>query len=371
MDCPICIELMVSPLTLACGHSGCKLCLVKWVQTKPECPICRTKATPNFVGRLSVSISLQDMIAAPLEERRRAMALEEQEERKKLAAKKKRKARQQNVQKQPEKNTTESRRRETRAQKGKAVVAARVTARVTVRETAKVAAAAVAVALVIITAGFYVWAKLVEVEVDEPIETLVEVVACFARDGRGPAARGIGREPKYDHNECGEGYSLCESGTGYTVSGPIVTGSTDTILNGDYLPTDRECNGKPVFAHSANQNDFLWYGRILIEGHWNEIPCANKLVWLIAHEQDFSADCNIQHLTDTVAISRLDTSLVTRNPRPDHPTCSGQWLVVQAKSQSYWLAPKFQVQPLACRDGSAKHATLDRCTTDRKTLEAV
>jgi hypothetical protein len=36
MDCPMCIELMASALTLACGHSCCKLCLVEWVQTKPR-----------------------------------------------------------------------------------------------------------------------------------------------------------------------------------------------------------------------------------------------------------------------------------------------------------------------------------------------
>ena len=147
MDCPICIELMQTPVTLACGHSTCKHCLTKWVETKPECPICRAEATPESVARLSVNISLQSIIAPSLAEQRRVAAAKTQEERKQRAlenerraqaaraqkrdyAEKQNKAREQEVQKRADNKEAELRQRAIRTQKGAEKAAARAAAKV-------------------------------------------------------------------------------------------------------------------------------------------------------------------------------------------------------------------------------------------------
>ena len=71
--CPVCLELMQLPITLSCGHSGCKPCIAKWVaqRTSPHCPVCREPASRASVERLRVSIILQRVIA-PMAERQRA-----------------------------------------------------------------------------------------------------------------------------------------------------------------------------------------------------------------------------------------------------------------------------------------------------------
>ena len=39
--CPICIDLMVEPLALSCGHCFCRKCLETSIEYKKECPMCR------------------------------------------------------------------------------------------------------------------------------------------------------------------------------------------------------------------------------------------------------------------------------------------------------------------------------------------
>ena len=39
--CPICIDLLVEPLVLHCGHSFCRKCLETTLDYKKECPMCR------------------------------------------------------------------------------------------------------------------------------------------------------------------------------------------------------------------------------------------------------------------------------------------------------------------------------------------
>ena len=39
--CWICFELFEEPITLACGHTLCKNCLINVFKTDPECPYCR------------------------------------------------------------------------------------------------------------------------------------------------------------------------------------------------------------------------------------------------------------------------------------------------------------------------------------------
>jgi hypothetical protein len=74
LECPICLELMAdSPITLSCGHTGCRECLLEWVHEQPVCPVCRGEATPETVAKLQISIIIQNM-AAPLAGQMRADA---------------------------------------------------------------------------------------------------------------------------------------------------------------------------------------------------------------------------------------------------------------------------------------------------------
>ena len=86
LDCPVCLEIMERPVTLACGHHGCQPCLVGAVMISKCCPVCRKKTTVKYVKGLCVSIFIQDMAAPHLKERRRLdVELKKELERKQAA----------------------------------------------------------------------------------------------------------------------------------------------------------------------------------------------------------------------------------------------------------------------------------------------
>ena len=86
LDCPVCLEIMERPVTLACGHHGCQPCLVGAVTINKCCPVCRKKTTAKYVKGLCVSIFIQDMAAPHLKERRRLeVELKKELERKRAA----------------------------------------------------------------------------------------------------------------------------------------------------------------------------------------------------------------------------------------------------------------------------------------------
>ncbi|XP_076813036.1 peroxisome biogenesis factor 10-like [Clavelina lepadiformis] len=45
--CSLCLEKRKSTTTTSCGHLFCWFCIHEWVNTKPECPLCREKLQPN------------------------------------------------------------------------------------------------------------------------------------------------------------------------------------------------------------------------------------------------------------------------------------------------------------------------------------
>ena len=52
--CPICLDTFKNPYSIGCSHLFCKICIVKWLDEKDSCPVCRK----NYVGMYPVPINL-------------------------------------------------------------------------------------------------------------------------------------------------------------------------------------------------------------------------------------------------------------------------------------------------------------------------
>lgn len=64
--CPICLQLLVEPTMMACGHTACRLCLLRAVDTSREegrlrCPVC-FQDTGNFPRDVCQNYALQSII---------------------------------------------------------------------------------------------------------------------------------------------------------------------------------------------------------------------------------------------------------------------------------------------------------------------
>jgi hypothetical protein len=49
--CPICLEILVAPVTLQCGHTFCAHCAQTWSRAsgrKALCPVCRQQAAHSL-----------------------------------------------------------------------------------------------------------------------------------------------------------------------------------------------------------------------------------------------------------------------------------------------------------------------------------
>ncbi|CAK64576.1 unnamed protein product (macronuclear) [Paramecium tetraurelia] len=46
--CSICREVFYNPIRATCGHTFCGTCLVRWIQMKKSCPLCRHKLERNY-----------------------------------------------------------------------------------------------------------------------------------------------------------------------------------------------------------------------------------------------------------------------------------------------------------------------------------
>jgi hypothetical protein len=86
LECPVCMDILFCPVSINCGHSFCRPCLVKILKTKPQCPLCNT---PCFLQEKSLkeNITLKGIIENKYPEhvkrRKQASApVEEKKERK-------------------------------------------------------------------------------------------------------------------------------------------------------------------------------------------------------------------------------------------------------------------------------------------------
>ncbi|XP_021917544.1 E3 ubiquitin-protein ligase rnf8-like isoform X2 [Zootermopsis nevadensis] len=67
LQCSICSELFVIATTLNCTHTFCHSCIVKWMEKKKNCPVCRTCITSqnrsiamdNFIDRMVENLSVE------------------------------------------------------------------------------------------------------------------------------------------------------------------------------------------------------------------------------------------------------------------------------------------------------------------------
>ena len=67
-ECQICMDIMVEPVTTLCGHTFCKICLMRYLRTKLNCPICR-KTILQSPDSLSKNISFENLIKSKYSEK--------------------------------------------------------------------------------------------------------------------------------------------------------------------------------------------------------------------------------------------------------------------------------------------------------------
>lgn len=63
LDCLICLDLMCEPVTIFCGHSFCRFCLISYLKENMKCPACR-KVVVNTLDTLNKNILLADLARA-------------------------------------------------------------------------------------------------------------------------------------------------------------------------------------------------------------------------------------------------------------------------------------------------------------------
>lgn len=82
LDCQVCYNLMLDPVTTFCGHTLCRKCMARVVDHAYQCPMCRRRAAiPPFLDRHPTNKALHDLLEGICPEamtsRREAVAMEE------------------------------------------------------------------------------------------------------------------------------------------------------------------------------------------------------------------------------------------------------------------------------------------------------
>jgi hypothetical protein len=66
MKCPLCLEFLLKPISLKCGHTFCMYCLEYSIVYNPSCPICRKSidgGVSSIILEKNINKELQDKIA--------------------------------------------------------------------------------------------------------------------------------------------------------------------------------------------------------------------------------------------------------------------------------------------------------------------
>ena len=65
--CHICLDMIVQPFTVQCGHDFCYCCLYQWFNSNRSCPECRAESVldPSPAG-FNIFIELVEDIPAPV-----------------------------------------------------------------------------------------------------------------------------------------------------------------------------------------------------------------------------------------------------------------------------------------------------------------
>ena len=76
LECPLCFSIMFEPVTThSCGHSFCKSCLLRALDNKPECPMCRASLEDLLESHeyaINISLSRVLSLALPVQSAARA-----------------------------------------------------------------------------------------------------------------------------------------------------------------------------------------------------------------------------------------------------------------------------------------------------------
>jgi len=81
IECPICLEAMRNPVSLPCGHSGCRCCLLLSLRRERLCMTCRAPVAADFSRNMKVNISLRDVVSVDKGEQYHAKSVYEGEKR--------------------------------------------------------------------------------------------------------------------------------------------------------------------------------------------------------------------------------------------------------------------------------------------------
>ena len=80
MECCMCMESMNEPVTLPCGHNGCKSCLGQWFKSSDTCPECRLQIPSDMRKNLHTNIALKAIINKAFPELAEKQRKEKEEE---------------------------------------------------------------------------------------------------------------------------------------------------------------------------------------------------------------------------------------------------------------------------------------------------
>lgn len=81
-DCPLCMQIMVAPVTTPCGHTFCRRCLDRSLDHSPVCPLCKSTTLKTYLAERREAINefleecMRKLIPEEFTERERTVAAE-------------------------------------------------------------------------------------------------------------------------------------------------------------------------------------------------------------------------------------------------------------------------------------------------------